>query len=83
MNIDEVIKEIDFLSSEIGYMGIDSINDDYSAQQALHILKKRIEQKIPIHNVSDCSEQWHVLSANMGDGKCSRCGKKLTQLNYR
>lgn len=32
-----------------------------------------------------CTEQWHVLSANMGDGKCSKCGKKLTgsDLNYK
>ena len=27
-----------------------------------------------------CSEQWHELSRNMGDGECTRCGKDLNQL---
>lgn len=33
----------------------------------------------------ECSEEWHVLSANMGDGKCSKCGRKLTEydLNFK
>lgn len=57
MNIDKVIKEIDLLSSEIGYMGIDSIKDDYSAQQALDLLKQRIKQKIPMSDVAGQSEQ--------------------------
>lgn len=43
---------------------------------------KPLEQS-HVTSVGDCSEQWHVLSANMGDGNCSKCGKKLTELNYR
>lgn len=53
VDIEELLKEIDSLNSEIGYMGIDSIKDAHSAQQALDILKSRIEQKLPIQNVSD------------------------------
>jgi len=36
-------------------------------------------------SVSGCSEQWHVLTVNMGDGVCIKCGKVLTSddLNYR
>jgi hypothetical protein len=30
----------------------------------------------------ECSEQWHVLNVNMGNGKCSECGKIITELNY-
>lgn len=44
-------------------------------------LQKELVKKLTIP-VNDCSEQWHVLSANMGDGKCSQCGKTLTELNY-
>jgi len=57
MNIDEVIKEINDLSAEIQYVGIDSIKDDYSAQQALHILKQRIEP-LPAHKVRRCAFQY-------------------------
>ena len=24
--------------------------------------------------VSSCSSQWHILTANMGNGRCSECG---------
>lgn len=53
MNIEEIITEIDFLSSEIGYIGIDSIKDAHSAQQALDILKNRIKRTFPIHSGSN------------------------------
>lgn len=69
MNIEEIIKEIDFLSSEIGYIGIDSIKDAHSGQQALDILKNRVEQKLPIHSVS---KSFYCQSEIEGDGKCDK-----------
>lgn len=39
------------------------------------------EQKEDISDSSpviDCSEQFHVLTVNLGHGKCFKCGKKLT-----
>jgi hypothetical protein len=26
-----------------------------------------------------CSQQYHILSVNMGNGTCSECGEKLTE----
>lgn len=49
----------------------------------MEAMQEYADQQLAIQRVSDCSEQYHVLSANMGDGKCSKCGKKLTELNYR
>ena len=48
----------------------------------MEAMQEYADQQLRLYNVSDCSEQWHVLSVNMGDAKCSKCGKKLTELNY-
>lgn len=37
----------------------------------LQAMQEYADQQLRLYNVSDCSEQWNVLSANMGDGKCS------------
>ena len=60
-----------------------NIRSRVEKKAAMYLNGINVGQKLAIHNIGDCSEQWHVLSANMGDGKCSKCGKKLTELNYR
>ena len=32
---------------------------------------------------NSCSEEWHLLSLNMGDGVCSKCGISLFGLNFK
>jgi hypothetical protein len=55
----------------------------YTVMDLEKTLIETLHQALSMSGVSGCSEQWHVLSINMGDGKCSKCGKKLTELNYR
>lgn len=39
-----------------------------------------MQEDIEIEKNIPCSEQWHELSLNMGDGVCSKCAKVLTNV---
>ena len=78
---------VDLVENKLGFTNGWRVSDEQykeiCEEIAETILTETKKEALHLPDVSECSEQWHVLSANMGDGKCSKCGKKLTELNFR